>query len=75
MTVTMTMIVIMTVSLAFSWIYMQERRILIEQVEQAHRLQNDAEKEADAALTQLEDFITEQEQLVGRPSSPLVNCL
>ncbi|XP_025084149.1 uncharacterized protein LOC112558131 isoform X11 [Pomacea canaliculata] len=40
-----------------------ERKILIEQVEQAHRLQNDAEKEADAALTQLEDFITEQEQL------------
>jgi hypothetical protein len=43
----------------------QERKILIQQVEQAQQLQTDAEKEADQAMTQLEDFITEQERLVG----------
>ncbi|RUS70175.1 hypothetical protein EGW08_022059 [Elysia chlorotica] len=40
-----------------------ERRVLIEQVDQSIRLQGDAEKEADAAMTQLEDFISEQERL------------
>ncbi|XP_052786896.1 myosin-10-like isoform X9 [Mya arenaria] len=40
-----------------------ERKILIEQVEQAQKLQTDAEKEADAAMTQLEEFINEQEKL------------
>ncbi|GFN98096.1 centrosome-associated protein cep250-like isoform x1 [Plakobranchus ocellatus] len=40
-----------------------ERRVLIEQVDQSIKLQGDAEKEADAAMTQLEDFITEQERL------------
>ncbi|KAK7096390.1 hypothetical protein V1264_005690 [Littorina saxatilis] len=40
-----------------------ERRVLIDQVEQAQSLQGDAEKEADQAMTQLEDFITEQEKL------------
>ena len=39
--------------------------MLIEQVEQAQKLQTDAEKEADAAMTQLEEFINEQEKLVG----------
>ncbi|XP_076439302.1 uncharacterized protein LOC143278152 isoform X3 [Babylonia areolata] len=40
-----------------------ERKVLISQVEQAQQLQIDAEKEADQAMTQLEDFITEQERL------------
>lgn len=40
-----------------------ERKLLIQQVEQAQQLQTDAEKEADLAMTQLEDFITEQEKL------------
>ncbi|KAH3740918.1 hypothetical protein DPMN_047635, partial [Dreissena polymorpha] len=40
-----------------------ERKILFEQVEQAQKLQTDAEKEADAAITQLEEFINEQEKL------------
>ncbi|GFR68396.1 centrosome-associated protein CEP250-like isoform X1 [Elysia marginata] len=40
-----------------------ERKVLIEQVDQSIKLQGDAEKEADAAMTQLEDFITEQERL------------
>nr|XP_022306043.1 uncharacterized protein LOC111112655 isoform X13 [Crassostrea virginica] len=40
-----------------------ERNILIEQVEQAQKLQNEAEKEADDAMTQLEEFINEQEKL------------
>jgi len=39
--------------------------VLIEQVEQAQKLQTDAEKEADAAMTQLEEFINEQEKLVS----------
>ena len=39
--------------------------MLIEQVEQAQKLQTEAEKEADAAMTQLEEFINEQEKLVG----------
>ena len=34
-------------------------------MEQAQQLQTDAEKEADQAMTQLEDFITEQEKLVS----------
>ncbi|XP_013417598.1 nuclear mitotic apparatus protein 1 isoform X2 [Lingula anatina] len=41
----------------------QERNILVQQVDQAQRLQTEAEKEADSAMTQLEDFINEQEQL------------
>lgn len=40
-----------------------ERNILIEQVEQAQKLQTEAEKEADDAMTQLEEFINEQEKL------------
>ncbi|XP_067653461.1 putative leucine-rich repeat-containing protein DDB_G0290503 [Haliotis asinina] len=40
-----------------------ERKLLFEQVSQAHKLQTEAEKEADAAMTQLEDFINEQEKL------------
>lgn len=43
----------------------QERKLLIEQVDQTLQFKSDAEKEADAALTQLEDFITEQERLVN----------
>ena len=39
--------------------------MLIEQVEQAQKLQTEAEKEADAAMTQLEEFINEQEKLVS----------
>ena len=39
--------------------------MLIEQVEQAQKLQTEAEKEADAAMTQLEEFINEQEKLVN----------
>ncbi|KAL8591261.1 hypothetical protein ACOMHN_017585 [Nucella lapillus] len=45
----------------------QERKVLISQVEQAQQLQIDAEKEADQAMTQLEDFITEQERLDPPP--------
>ena len=44
---------------------LQERKLLIEQVSQAQKLQTEAEKEADAAMTQLEEFINEQEKLVG----------
>ncbi|XP_052692634.1 uncharacterized protein LOC128170920 isoform X3 [Crassostrea angulata] len=40
-----------------------ERNVLIEQVEQAQKLQTEAEKEADDAMTQLEEFINEQEKL------------
>ncbi|KAK3609983.1 hypothetical protein CHS0354_011824 [Potamilus streckersoni] len=40
-----------------------ERKVLIDQVEQAQKLQTEAEKEADAAMTQLEEFINEQEKL------------
>ncbi|XP_069102583.1 myosin-2 heavy chain-like isoform X3 [Argopecten irradians] len=40
-----------------------ERKVLIEQVEQAQKLQTEAEKEADVAMTQLEEFINEQERL------------
>ncbi|CAL1539571.1 unnamed protein product, partial [Lymnaea stagnalis] len=40
-----------------------ERKLLIEQIDQSLKLQTDAEKEADAAMTQLEEFITEQEKL------------
>ena len=38
--------------------------MLIEQVEQAQKLQTEAEKEADNAMSQLEEFINEQERLV-----------
>ncbi|XP_055955543.1 myosin-11 isoform X3 [Patella vulgata] len=40
-----------------------ERQILMDQVQQAQYLQTDAEKEADSTITQLENFITEQERL------------
>lgn len=40
-----------------------ERKLLIEQVEQAQKLQTEAEKEADTAMSQLEEFINEQERL------------
>ena len=43
----------------------QEREILLQQVEQAYKLQGEAEKDADTALSHLEGFINEQEQLVG----------
>ena len=39
--------------------------MLLQQVEQAYELQGEAEKDADTALSHLEDFINEQEQLVG----------
>ena len=38
--------------------------MLLQQVEQAYELQGEAEKDADTALSHLEDFINEQEQLV-----------
>ena len=38
--------------------------MLIEQVEQAARLQGEAENEADTALSHLETFIRDQEHLV-----------
>ncbi|ESO89706.1 hypothetical protein LOTGIDRAFT_234110 [Lottia gigantea] len=40
-----------------------ERNILLSQVNQAQDLQKDAEQEADTTITQLENFITEQEKL------------
>ncbi|XP_055872549.1 uncharacterized protein LOC106066201 isoform X3 [Biomphalaria glabrata] len=40
-----------------------ERKLLIEQMDQSMKLQTDAEKEADAAMNQLEEYITEQEKL------------
>ncbi|VDI50831.1 Hypothetical predicted protein [Mytilus galloprovincialis] len=40
-----------------------ERKLLIDQVEQAQKLQTEAEKEADTAMSQLEEFINEQERL------------
>ncbi|XP_063437059.1 golgin subfamily A member 4-like isoform X10 [Mytilus trossulus] len=40
-----------------------ERKLLIDQVEQAQKLQTEAEKEADTAMGQLEEFINEQERL------------
>ena len=39
--------------------------MLLQQVEQAYELQGEAEKDADKALSHLEDFINEQEQLVS----------
>ena len=39
--------------------------MLVTQVEQAHKLQGEAEVEANAAMNQLEDFIVEQEELVS----------
>ena len=39
--------------------------MLIEQIEQATKLHGEAEKEADLAMAQLEDFINEQEMLVS----------
>ena len=39
-----------------------------KQIDQASRLQEAAEKEADIAMTQLEDFINEQERLVCKLS-------
>ncbi|XP_071942657.1 uncharacterized protein [Antedon mediterranea] len=41
-----------------------ERQVLTVQVEQAQKLQNDAEKEADGAMAQLEDIVNEQAKLV-----------
>ncbi|XP_033100900.1 golgin subfamily A member 4-like isoform X2 [Anneissia japonica] len=41
-----------------------ERQVLTVQVEQAQRLQHEAEKEADGAMAQLEDIINEQAKLV-----------
>ena len=41
--------------------------MLIEQMDQASTLQNQAEKEADVAMQQLEDFINGQEELVSHP--------
>ena len=43
----------------------QEREMILSQVEQAVELHESAEKEAERAITQLEDFITEQEELVS----------
>ncbi|KAI8500649.1 hypothetical protein Bbelb_214670 [Branchiostoma belcheri] len=40
-----------------------ERQVLLEQVSQAQRLQEEAEKEADEAMMQLEEFINEQERI------------
>ncbi|KAL5020532.1 hypothetical protein ScPMuIL_003424 [Solemya velum] len=40
-----------------------ERRVLVEQIDQAQSLQNEAEHEADAAMSQLESFINDQEKL------------
>ena len=43
----------------------QEREILVRQIEQAVELQGEAEKEADVAMDQLEEFLNEQEELVS----------
>ncbi|XP_041355858.1 uncharacterized protein LOC121373345 isoform X2 [Gigantopelta aegis] len=40
-----------------------ERKILVRQVTQALEMKTDAEKEADSAMTSLEDFINDQEKL------------
>ncbi|BFZ26103.1 hypothetical protein BsWGS_29142 [Bradybaena similaris] len=40
-----------------------EKKTLLEQVDQSLRFQTDAEREADVGLTQLENFITDQETL------------
>ncbi|XP_078577234.1 uncharacterized protein LOC144862543 isoform X2 [Branchiostoma floridae x Branchiostoma japonicum] len=40
-----------------------ERQVLLDQVSQAQRLQEEAEKEADEAMMQLEEFINEQERI------------
>lgn len=42
-------------------------------MEQAQKLQTEAEKEADDAMTQLEEFINEQEKLVSERASELVS--
>ena len=52
-------------------LFLQERGILIQHMDQAHSLQGAAEKEADATMLQLEEFINEQEKLV---CSLPVNC-
>ena len=38
--------------------------MLVSQIEQVNKLQDAAENEADKAMSQLEDFINEQEKLV-----------
>ena len=43
---------------------LQERKLLVSQIEQVNKLQHAAENEADKAMTQLEEFINEQEKLV-----------
>ena len=53
----------------------QERSGILEQVETAATLHLDAEKEADKAIAQLEDFITEQEELVSCPAQLLCSFL
>ncbi|XP_066270158.1 myosin heavy chain, non-muscle-like isoform X2 [Branchiostoma lanceolatum] len=40
-----------------------ERQVFLDQVSQAQRLQEEAEKEADEAMMQLEEFINEQERI------------
>lgn len=42
-------------------------------MEQAQKLQTEAEKEADDAMTQLEEFINEQEKLVSERASVWVS--
>ena len=39
--------------------------MILSQAEQAVELHDDAEKEAERAITQLEDFINQQEELVN----------
>ena len=45
--------------------WLREREILCKQVERAQKIQRDAEHEVDGTLSQLEDFIVEQEAMVG----------
>jgi len=43
----------------------QERDVLLNHLDQAEKLQTDAEKEADLAINQLEEIINDQEDLVS----------
>ena len=45
--------------------FLQERVVLVEQIDQAASLQMQAEREADVAMQQLEEFINGQEELVS----------
>ena len=53
----------------------QERQTLLRQVGTIERLRQDAEKEADQAVAQLEEFVKEQEKVVSIQGKSSMNHL